>query len=347
MRISFLLVSAACILAACSGSAEPATPYELILVPAVGGQPFATPFGMNAAGEVAGYAGPSAYHPDGFAVHVDASGAVEGLPGLAVPLGFAYSVSDAGLVCGESGRRACVWEEGVLHEMRVPAGVFSGSAQDATADGLVVGSYGDSDEIGPHHCFWPDRDADAVPLRGLTEGNLLGTAWAVNESGRIAGASGGFEGTFFPVRWGGVDAEPVRIGPLPGAVNGEARAINGRGDVAGRSSFADGSIRAFLHVRETDTLVALPFLPGGDGYSEAFGVNDDGDVVGTARAAGGVGHAVLWRSGEIHDLNDLVDLPHGVAYLSSAVAVADDGRIAAEAVLTDGQRRIAILTPRP
>jgi probable HAF family extracellular repeat protein len=305
---------------------------------------FAGPFAINADGVVVGSAGPGPFDPEAFPVLVDVLGAMHALPALTQPFGVAYAINDAGLACGESGRRACVWEDGVLHELEPPFGVFSGSAHAVTAGGLVVGSFGDQDEIGPHHCFWSDRDAEAVLLPGLFVDNQLGSAWAVNASGQIAGVSGGFEGEFYAARWDAVDEPPVRIGPLPGGSNSEARAINGMGDVVGRSSFPNGRIQAFLHVRATDTLVALAFLPGGN-YAEAFGVNDDRDVVGTAQAAPGVVHAVLWRAGVVHDLNDLVALPSNVAFLASATAIRNDGTIAVEAFLEDGRRCIAILVP--
>lgn len=84
-------------------------------------------------------------------------------------------------------------------------------------------------------------------------------------------------------------------------------------------------------------------------YAEAFDVNNDRWVVGTSAPGDGTVRAVLWIEGVAYRLDDLVTLPGNVTHLSSAVAVDEDGRIAAEAVLTGGigdlPRTIAVLTP--
>jgi probable HAF family extracellular repeat protein len=65
----------------------------------------------------------------------------------------------------------------------------------------------------------------------------------------------------------------------------------------------------------------------GDVRSAAFGINDDGQIVGFSKTAGGVVRAVVWDNGNagIKDLNDLV--PAGSLSLVIAGDINNDGVI--------------------
>jgi hypothetical protein len=232
----------------------------------------------------------------------------------------------------------------------MPKGAGSGAARAALSPSLIVGSYGDYDSIGPRHCLWTAMDREPDDLPGTVGGSTTGAAWAVNPSGQIAGVSGGISGVFYAVRWDSPTAPPLRIGPLDGAMNSEAVALNVHGDVAGRSGFSDHS-EAMLYVESSSALVPLGFLTGGS-YSEAHDLNAHLWVVGTSNAPDARAHAVLWLDGAAYDLDDLVDPPlTGIEGLHTAAAVNDAGQIAAEGVVTgaaaDFPRRLVVLTPAP
>jgi probable HAF family extracellular repeat protein len=110
--------------------------------------------------------------------------------------------------------------------------------------------------------------------------------------------------------------------PLPaGYATGEAGAINARGDVVGYSANASGARRATLWP-SNGVAVDLGTLPGGD-FSQAFGTNGPGDIVGTSNS-----RAVLWpRSGGIQDLNSLI--PPSTFMLTKAVGINNNGTIIA------------------
>ena len=313
---------------------------------------YSAPFGLNDRGEIAGYAAPEPFHPLAAAIRISASGDATVLPAEGDPpsYNFAYEITNGGRVVGISDRRACYWVGGERKYLQVPESVFSGAAAAANEAGIICGSYGDSDEIGPRHCVWTALDQPPLTLKGLFGENTVGTVWGINEKGEMAGSSGGVEGGFVAAYWPSPGADPFPIGPLPGAFNSEARAINESGDIVGRSSFESFETQAFLWKMEEEELVPLPFLEEGPGYAEAFDVNDRRQVVGTMRVSGRV-HAVLWQDGAAHDLNTLVvGADPRIRYLSSAGAINNAGQIAAEAVVSENEeldlpRWIALLSP--
>jgi probable HAF family extracellular repeat protein len=81
-----------------------------------------------------------------------------------------------------------------------------------------------------------------------------------------------------------------------------------------RSSGPDGSA----------TAKDLQTLPG-DVLSEAFAINERGQVVGVSFGGAEGSHAFLWQNDVLLDLNDLVDIAPDV--LQSAQDIDDDGRI--------------------
>jgi probable HAF family extracellular repeat protein len=192
---------------------------------------------------------------------------------------------------------------------------------------------------------WTDAAASSGLVLSVLPGDG-GAAFAINRHRQVAGLQT-FGGAFFAVRWDGPGQNAAWIGALPSGISSEVVAINRHGDTAGRTTFPDGSVHAMLHVRRTNALLDLGALAGN--YSEARAVNADRVVVGSSNAGPGVAHAFLWQEGTLHDLNSLVVwTSEPIAYLSNAVAIDDEGRIAAEAVVLTASglaSRMALLTP--
>src|SRR5262245_41308538 len=105
---------------------------------------------------------------------------------------------------------------------------------------------------------------------------------------------------------------------------GVAGGINESGSIAGSTTAADGSSRAFLWTPATQQQTDL-----GMAYSYAADVNDDGVVVGTA-ASGGTWQAFHWANGVTTELGTL----SGFVW-SEARAVNASGQIAGRC--TDNQ----------
>jgi probable HAF family extracellular repeat protein len=311
--------------------------------------PSTFPTDINASGAISGYAADEQFSPTAAPIMVTGDGQL-------IPLAsgdqynFALGLNDYHYVVGVSTFQPVLWIGDSGTPIPITPGFGSGSAIDINVAARVVGSVGDTDFIGPQHCVWLNTSEPAVILSGLFENNTSGSAWAVNESGQIAGVTGAQVGNFVACRWDAVDATPLQIGPLPGAFNSEGLGMNEHGDVVGRSSFESGTIEAFLYIDETSTLLGLGFLPGGGAYSLAWGVNDQRQVVGDANL-NNQSRAFLWHQGTMYDLNDLlIDGDSQISYLWSAVGINNAGQIAAAAFVTEGPNpptAIALLTPVP
>ena len=110
------------------------------------------------------------------------------------------------------------------------------------------------------------------------------------------------------------------LGVLPGDTSSVGVGINQQGDVVGWSNGSAGT-RAFLYTDATG-MVHLPGLPDKP-RAIARDVNDLGDVVGSANAGGvDLGHAVLWRGGNVTDLGTLA-----TGSFSEATAINNLGQV--------------------
>jgi probable HAF family extracellular repeat protein len=86
----------------------------------------------------------------------------------------------------------------------------------------------------------------------------------------------------------------------------------------------------------------LGTLTGGD-TSWAFGINDDGRVVGTSNVTGGDFRAFIWENGTMYDLNDLLD-PNDTWELRWATDVNNDGEITGWGTNPSSETRALLLT---
>ena len=138
------------------------------------------------------------------------------------------------------------------------------------------------------------------------------------------------------------------MGVLPGCNSATVNGINNLGEIIGQATSATyaeaaGPMRPF--VWQNHRLTELK-QPEGSTSSSPFGLNDHGEIVGVA--GNGVGSdgamvAVLWRRGQVYDLNSLIPSDAGWT-LISAHAVNSQGQIAGQG-LHDGQKRAFLLTP--
>jgi probable HAF family extracellular repeat protein len=107
----------------------------------------------------------------------------------------------------------------------------------------------------------------------------------------------------------------TNIGPPEGYVSASAEAVNDAMQIAGTMGCGSNPCRAFLY--EDGIFIDLGVVPGGT-WSQAHGLNDDAQVVGTSSNPW---EAVLWEDGEMTVL-DLPWGPHGTAR-----DINDDGKV--------------------
>jgi probable HAF family extracellular repeat protein len=260
------------------------------------------------------------------------------------PLGEAFSCWPF-FAPGVPTRKICKgfrWEKGKLTALPPFPGGYNSYATAANNLGQVVGWA----ENGVHDSscnpafqilqfravLWgPHGEMQELPP---LPGDSTSAATAINDKGQVVGISGacgiavGDVSAAHSVIW--ENGVPTRIGDFGGHTWNTPTAINNDGVVVGFSLPADKEgtrfYRAFVWTREAGTRM-LDQIEG-DVRSAAFGINDDGQIVGFSRTAGAVLRAVLWENADatIQNLNDLVssDSP----YLLIAGDLNNSGRIA-------------------
>jgi probable HAF family extracellular repeat protein len=236
------------------------------------------------------------------------------------------------------------WEKGVMTALPSFPGGHNSYATAANNRGQVVGwaetDFHDPTCVAPFQVLqfiaviWgPKGEMQKLPP---LPGDSTSAATAINDKGQVVGISGDCG---FAV--GGVSARhsviwengvPTNIGDLGGTTWNTPTAINNEGTVVGFSLPAsnEGTTRweAFIWSKEAG-LHSLGKLRPDDRRSAAWGVNDDGQIVGVSRDSGGTDRAVIWQNGTIANLNDLV--PAGSPYLIYANDINGQGQLVGQA----------------
>ena len=229
-------------------------------------------------------------------------------------LGVAWGVNASGQVVGQNGCGgwgACLWQTGSLRALASLGGrTFARSInnQGAAVGWSEVTPYGFE-----HGVLWR---GDSVQDLG-TLGGVQSEALAVDNSGRIVGWARlvGYLPPRHAFLW--QNRAMTDLGTF-GGDESVAEAINDSGQVVGWLGNVDAK-HAFLWQNGQFSL-----LPGSE-FSDAFWLNNHGDVVGTYVPSGTTFHAALWRRGVRYDLNDMVG--DTTLVLSWAYAINDAGVI--------------------
>lgn len=250
----------------------------------------------------------------------------------------AFDVSDAGLVLGASynvGDLNChaFLDDGVT---QTDLGAFTPRAMNA--QGLIGGTVNVATtpfggQLMPRACRFSAGTLQALP----TLGGSTGMGLTIDDLGRVAGsATTSGDAASRPCLW--VGTTPIDLGTLGGQM-GQVYAL--QGDTAvGLSTTAAGLMHATKWTLNGDGSVASRIDLGAlspTGTSVAHAINAAGDIVGTSN-----GRAVLWRNGEIIDLNTLAAGPYWV--LANAWDIDSFGRIVGTG-LHAGVRRAFVLLP--
>lgn len=287
---------------------------------------------INNAGQIVGYSRTT----DGTRAVLWRDGGPVDLGSLRPTRGYnvAADIDEHGRVVGttdtpDRGYRAALWQGGQVVELEELPGWQESGAAAINASGTIVGfSYGGS---GGTPTVWQDgRPSELTVPAGFDSG----VAVDINTSGLIVLASD------FGVSYAGRSGSFDDLGALSSETPiTQARAINDAGQVAG-ASFVDGAMHAFLW--EAGRMRDLG-IPDGFTWSEAFGINASGQIVGYASRHGPDGsttyRGVLWDG----DRTVLLDPTR--ALLPSDIN--DAGVIVGRIVGAPGHSTAFVMTPVP
>ncbi len=227
--------------------------------------------------------------------------------------------------------------------------------QDASFIPYAINDKGDIVGLNAYRGFFYTHGT-LVPLGTFSHvpnGNLS-TARSINQAGQVVGWStvgsrrlaryGRLAAHAFLWRRHGESGVMRDLGILPGWVSSYACGINHQGEITGsvgdancdpRGIEPDNHAAAFLW--RSGKMRSLGTLPGSKN-SEAFGINDSTEIVGSCD-----GQAVVWRLGKITDLNTC--LPSGPDWiLEEAQAINNRGQIVGSGKF-NGQEHMFLLTP--
>ena len=183
--------------------------------------------------------------------------------------------------------------------------------------------------------YWQNGTLYTVPQTISEVSGVVG----IDNNGDIAGfliTAGGVSESFFQAQGGAFTI----IGSLNNAPDtnnflSQVLAMNDSGQVVGYAG-ADsyGTQQAFLW--QNGTMTELAILPGSTN-SAAFGLNDEGVIVGSSHLPGTLGTAVMWSNGAV---TALAALPG--AQGSTAEAINDQNQIVGNASMNDGSQHAVL-----
>ncbi len=309
-------------------------------------RPYSAPWSVNDAGTIVGIGATTFFGSSALPV-MWKNGTATALP---LPpgetLGRAYSVNNSelavGSVDGGSLEQAATFTEtvGTTITQTMPDGGTLRTAYGVNDAGRIVGQALDPANAAITRGFYLDPgDASATDI-GALPGQNSAIAFAVSSDGRIAGGSSVNSGAnTMPFVWsesGGMTAIPLPAGTSTGS----ARGVNADGWVVGTA----GGVFAVPFLYDgTSTHRLHDLIPAGSGWdlatgtsNGAFGIADDGTIVGRGLHNGDLTGFVLVRScpGDTDgdrdiDLTDLANVlgQFGQSGVGLAGDVDDDGDV--------------------
>jgi probable HAF family extracellular repeat protein len=299
--------------------------YSIEMIGTFSGYNHSYSMGINDQGQVVGYSasgsGTKTTRKAFFFNGIQNGGTMTAVGDLGGKDSAAYAINEDGQIVGESKdasgqMRAFLYDNDEMKNLGALLGGTNSYARAINQDGLIAGyaTVGG----GKRHAFMHDgilRDL------GTFSGGQESFATTISPDGVIAGY-GDTNGLTRAFIWMNGTMAPV---PLPpNTTQNQVWGINSDKHMAGSAWGADNQKAAFVS-GPNNSLAMLGFLPGGK-FSEAFALNDFGQVVGQAGNSNGNARAFLYSSGILYDLNDLI--PERQGTITEARAINQDGAIA-------------------
>jgi probable HAF family extracellular repeat protein len=263
---------------ACALFAEqPATAqtYNVTDLGTIPGGNFSTALGINQSGQITGWSGTS---------EVD----IGGIPGSAFlyrdgkieDIGPSFAKGSIGTAIAGDDKKGLPADDEQKRKVR------------------IVG-YGNNAQGETYAFLYQDHFSQIL---GLLPGGTTSIAYAVNDSGEVAGAADDSQGQVQAVIF--KDGNVISLGTLGAtAGGGEAFGINALGDVTGTADAANGDADGFLY--HNGKMIDLGVLPGANS-SGGNAINNSLQITGASGILGsGTNHAFLWKKGKMTDLGVL------------------------------------------
>jgi probable HAF family extracellular repeat protein len=300
--------------------------------------------GLNDKGEIAGYTFQGDDYHAFLYSHPDNS--VTDIGSLGGKINAACGINAAGLVTGysedENGKLLAFMfsRQKSIASLGTLEGGSSSEAFGINNRGEVVG---DSQSGNQNHrpVLFTGNSVQDLGLAGSSGPDAFETAYAINDSGQIAGRHASND-VFHAFQ--SSNGKTADLGTLGGA-NSEALAINKNGHTVGDSETADGTTHAFLF---DDSLKDLGTLPGYEKASFARGINDSDDVVGDSESADQK-RAFLYSKGQLVQLDKVAENldETGFVSLDVAYAINNEGWIIGYGTTSDNLTAAFVAVPGP
>ena len=182
---------------------------------------------------------------------------------------------------------------------------------------------------GASHGFWSDGAGQLHDIGTL--GGTTSFLFDINTAGDMVGQSDIVDPIFgddLPRAILIRNGQTTQLGTFGGDYSA-ATAINDKGQVVGYAAFPPPpdplqAVRNHAFIWQNGVMTDLGTLQG-DTHSEAYALNENGQVVGTSETALGPTHAFLWQNGTMIDLGHLERITTFAAGINDAGVIVGDG----------------------